>query len=89
MQKSRRIRPVRAEKNLTGTVEYGDACSLIQGDYDRIRQLFVILRSISASHLMPVAVVHMLEPVGAAEEMRAGAQVIAHLAFLEAVAHIR
>ena len=32
-----------AEKNLKGVVTYEDECSLIKGDYDRIRQLFVIL----------------------------------------------
>lgn len=39
----RSMRILMAEKNLAGTVEYEDACSLIMGDYDRIRQLFVIL----------------------------------------------
>ncbi len=39
----RSIRILMAEKKLTGTVEYSDACSLIMGDYDRIRQLFLIL----------------------------------------------
>lgn len=39
----RSIRILMAEKNLTGSVEYNDACSLIIGDYDRIRQLFLIL----------------------------------------------
>lgn len=39
----RSIRILMAEKNLTGSVEYEDACSLITGDYDRIRQLFLIL----------------------------------------------
>lgn len=39
----RSIRILMAEKKLTGTVTYEDACSLIEGDYDRIRQLFTIL----------------------------------------------
>ena len=39
----RSIRILMAEKQLTGTVTYEDACSLMEGDYDRIRQLFTIL----------------------------------------------
>lgn len=39
----RSIRILMKEKNLTGEVTYTDACSLIKGDYDRIRQLFTIL----------------------------------------------
>ncbi|MCH5251405.1 MAG: HAMP domain-containing histidine kinase [Lachnospiraceae bacterium] len=39
----RGIRILMSEKNLTGDVIYEDACSLIEGDYDRIRQLFTIL----------------------------------------------
>lgn len=39
----RSLRILMKERNMTGTVEYEDACSLIEGDYDRIRQLFVIL----------------------------------------------
>ena len=39
----RGIRILMKEKNLTGEVTYADACSLIKGDYDRIRQLFTIL----------------------------------------------
>ena len=39
----RSIRILMPEKNLTGSVTYEDARSLIKGDYDRIRQLFTIL----------------------------------------------
>lgn len=39
----RSLRLLMKEKDMTGTVEYEDARSLIQGDYDRIRQLFIIL----------------------------------------------
>lgn len=39
----RGIRILMAEKNLTGKVTYEDECSLVEGDYDRIRQLFTIL----------------------------------------------
>lgn len=39
----RGIRILMTEKKLTGEVTYTDACSLIEGDYDRIRQLFTIL----------------------------------------------
>lgn len=39
----RSIRILMPDKNLTGTVTYDDACSLIKGDYDRIRQVFTIL----------------------------------------------
>jgi signal transduction histidine kinase len=39
----RSMRILMAEKGLTGSVTYEDECSLIDGDYDRIRQLFVIL----------------------------------------------
>ena len=39
----RSIRILMREKNLTGSVEYNDACSLIEGDYERIRQVFTIL----------------------------------------------
>ena len=39
----RSLRILMKEKDMTGVVEYRDACSLIDGDYDRIRQLFVIL----------------------------------------------
>lgn len=39
----RSLRILMKERDMTGTVEYEDACSLILGDYDRIRQLFVIL----------------------------------------------
>jgi len=39
----RGIRILMKEKALTGEVTFDDACSLIKGDYDRIRQLFTIL----------------------------------------------
>lgn len=39
----RSLRILMQEVNLTGEVTFDDACSLIEGDYDRIRQLFVIL----------------------------------------------
>ncbi len=39
----RSIRILMKQKNLTGNVTYDDECSLIDGDYDRIRQLFIIL----------------------------------------------
>lgn len=39
----RSMRILMQEKNLHGTVSYEDECSLIEGDYDRVRQLFTIL----------------------------------------------
>ena len=39
----RGIRILMAEKQMQGSVDFEDACSLIQGDYDRIRQVFSIL----------------------------------------------
>lgn len=39
----RSIRILMAQKKLTGHVTYDDECSLMDGDYDRIRQLFIIL----------------------------------------------
>jgi len=39
----RGIRILMKEKDMTGQVDYQDACSLVEGDYDRIRQLFTIL----------------------------------------------
>jgi signal transduction histidine kinase len=39
----RSMRILMKERNMTGTVEFEDARSFIEGDYDRIRQLFVIL----------------------------------------------
>lgn len=39
----RSMRILMKEKNLTGAVTYDDECSLIDGDYDRIRQLFIVL----------------------------------------------
>lgn len=39
----RNIRILMADKKLTGDVTYTDACSLMKGDYDRIRQVFTIL----------------------------------------------
>lgn len=44
MQDSMRsMRVLMAEKDMTAKVDYDDECSLIMGDYDRIRQLFLIL----------------------------------------------
>lgn len=39
----RSLRILMKEQEMTGLVEYDDARSLIEGDYDRVRQLFVIL----------------------------------------------
>ena len=39
----RSMRILMQEKNLQGEVTYEDECSLIKGDYDRVRQLFTIL----------------------------------------------
>lgn len=39
----RSLRILMKEQNMTGKVEYEDARCMIDGDYDRIRQLFVIL----------------------------------------------
>lgn len=39
----RSMRILMQEKQLQGTVTYEDECSLIDGDYDRVRQLFTIL----------------------------------------------
>lgn len=39
----RSMRILMQEKNLVGEVTYDDECSLIKGDYDRVRQLFTIL----------------------------------------------
>lgn len=39
----RSMRILMREKNLHGSVTYEDECSLIEGDYDRVRQLFTIL----------------------------------------------
>ncbi len=39
----RSIRILMQDKDLTGEVTYDDECSLILGDYDRIRQVFTIL----------------------------------------------
>ncbi len=39
----RSMRILMQEKNLKGTVNYEDERSLIEGDYDRIRQLFTVL----------------------------------------------
>lgn len=44
MQDSMRsMRVLMNEKNISADLEYDDECSLIDGDYDRIRQLFLIL----------------------------------------------
>lgn len=39
----RGMRILMQENNMTGNVEFDDVCSFIDGDYDRIRQLFTIL----------------------------------------------
>lgn len=39
----RSMRVLMAEKEITGVLNYEDECSLINGDYDRIRQLFLVL----------------------------------------------
>ena len=39
----RSMRVLMGEKGIAGELEYEDECSLIHGDYDRIRQLFLIL----------------------------------------------
>lgn len=39
----RSLRILMQGRGMKGSVEFTDACSLIKGDYDRIRQLFVIL----------------------------------------------
>lgn len=39
----RSMRLLMAEKGLQAVLDYEDECSLIEGDYDRIRQLFLIL----------------------------------------------
>ena len=39
----RGMRILMQEKNLTGNVTYDDECSLMKGDYDRVRQLFTVL----------------------------------------------
>lgn len=39
----RSLRILMKEREMEGVVEYSDACCFIEGDYDRIRQLFVIL----------------------------------------------
>lgn len=39
----RSMRVLMNEKNITGLLDYEDECSLIDGDYDRIRQLFLVL----------------------------------------------
>ncbi len=44
MQDSMRsMRVLMSEKGMTATIDYDDECSLIEGDYDRIRQLFLVL----------------------------------------------
>ncbi len=49
----RSIRILMAEKNLTGSVTYDDECSLIMGDYDRIRQLFVSIMQNAVKYSYP------------------------------------
>ncbi|MGN1205742.1 MAG: sensor histidine kinase, partial [Eubacterium sp.] len=39
----RSMRMMCAERNIKTDLQYDDECSLIEGDYDRIRQLFLIL----------------------------------------------
>ncbi len=39
----RSMRVLMGEKNITSSLDYDDECSLIEGDYDRIRQLFLVL----------------------------------------------
>ena len=39
----RGMRILMQEKKLTGSVTYDDDCSLMKGDYDRVRQLFTVL----------------------------------------------
>lgn len=39
----RSLRVLMKEKEITAELSYQDECSLIQGDYDRIRQLFLII----------------------------------------------
>ena len=39
----RGMRILMQEKKLTGSVTYDDECSLMKGDYDRVRQLFTVL----------------------------------------------
>lgn len=39
----RSMRVLMNEKRITGKLDYEDECSLIAGDYDRIRQLFLVL----------------------------------------------
>ncbi len=39
----RSVRVLMREKNIEGVLKYEDECSLIDGDYDRIRQLFLVL----------------------------------------------
>ena len=39
----RSIRVLMNEKRIHSTLDYDDECSLIDGDYDRIRQLFLVL----------------------------------------------
>lgn len=39
----RSVRVLMAEKKINGVLDYEDECSLIDGDYDRIRQLFLVL----------------------------------------------
>ena len=49
------------EKNLQGEVSYEDECSLIEGDYDRVRQLFTILlqNAVKYSHTGTKISVHI------------------------------
>ena len=39
----RSMRVMCADRKITADLQYNDECSLIEGDYDRIRQLFLIL----------------------------------------------
>ncbi len=38
----RSMRVMCADRKITADLQYNDECSLIEGDYDRIRQLFLI-----------------------------------------------
>ncbi len=49
----RSLRILMAEKNLKGNVTYDDECSLIMGDYDRVRQLLVVLLQNAVKYSFP------------------------------------
>lgn len=62
----RSMRILMQEKNLRGEVTYDDECSLIEGDYDRIRQLFTILlqNAVKYSDTGTVITVHIVREEG-------------------------